>query len=98
MMMKTLTHCALPQQQIMNDLKLFENLVIKAEDLEAKGIPCTSMEQILINQIRLNRGQSFSLQFRKAAIVLAETYRQNGMISLVIESPFHVTLWYERRS
>ncbi|MFZ4667269.1 MAG: hypothetical protein ACOYME_12660 [Prochlorotrichaceae cyanobacterium] len=94
--MKTLIHCTLPQQQTMDDLRFFDH-IIKAETLEAKGIPCTSMEQILIDQIHLNRGQSFSLQFRKAAIALAETYREDGMSCLVVESPFHVTLWYEKR-
>ncbi|MGA1410962.1 MAG: hypothetical protein ACO37W_14650 [Prochlorotrichaceae cyanobacterium] len=90
--------CALDQKETKCDdlsyLDVNSAAVIKAVDLENRGIPCTSSDRICINQVLLRRGQSFSLRFRQAAIDLARNYVDQGLNCLVIESPFHLTLWY----
>jgi hypothetical protein len=90
--------CSLEQPEIqladLSYLNMTAVAVIKAIDLEAWGIPCTSSDRICINQVLLRRGQSFSLRCRQVAIDLARNYVNQGLNCLVIESPFHLTLWY----
>ncbi len=69
--------------------------IVRAEDLEARGIRCDTMTELIVQGKILLRGPTFSKLYRQNAIDLCLQQRQAGLACVLVEDKVGFTVWSE---
>ena len=84
----------IPQLEI--NPEQIQDLVVKAEHLEAQGIFTRDNSEFIFREKLLIEGISLSKHLRQKAVDLCQVELDEGKLCLLVEYPSHFTLWWEK--